>query len=209
MAKLFSGTWWARMAGLALLLTGGIELVQAQSFVTVCTQEELVAAIEEARGSDGYVIIDCDGNILITNTIHLTISSDPDNITTTNIIIDASDHFVTLTGPTGTNDTNAVRFFTVDSGISLTLIHLNLSNGRSTNGGAILVNPNAFLNVSECVFSNNVALGSNGVNAVALSTNSAERMGKDGRNGTHGRSAFGGAVYNLGCLLYTSPSPRD
>lgn len=186
------------MAGLAFLLAGGPELAQAQSFVTVCTHEDLVAAIEEARGSDGLVIIDCDGNILITNTIHLTIASNTNSIITDSIIIDASNSSVTLTGSTGTNDANAVRFFTVDSGISLTLIHLNLANGRSTNGGAIFVNPNAFLNVSECVFSNNVALGSDGVSAVALSTNSAGRMGRDGRNGTPGRSAFGGAVYNLG-----------
>lgn len=184
--------WKRRIARLGLALSLMLlPLTTLAQTVFVCDEADLVAAIDEAP-EDATITFDCDGEIVLTNAIVITKS----------VTIDGTGHFITLTRPTGTNDTNAVRFFTVMPEATLTLIHLNLFNGLSTNGGAIYVSAGATLDVTSCIFSNNVAMGSNGVNAANISTNNLPRTGKDGRNGTAGQTASGGAIYNLGTATF-------
>src|SRR5688572_6177893 len=93
---------------LALSLAG----VRAETIVTVATQAELELRIQQAReqDNDGLVVFECDGIIVLTNTIVLTNSilietniDEGDAITlVTNttlidsIVIDATGHFIAL-----------------------------------------------------------------------------------------------------------------
>ena len=210
---------WLGLGALLLLSVGGALTVRAESVVTLCTPAELLARIDEARdlgsGGDGIVIFDCDGTIVLTNTIVLTFSSQtfgtneaygliPQTITTndapfTNIItLDGTGRFITLSGTTSTNATNGIRLFLVDSGVVLALTNLTLINGQSTNGGAIYVRTNGMLLASGCVFSNNLAVTSHGVDGASAPADTVNGPAKDGRSGTSSTTAAGGAIYNLG-----------
>ena len=129
--------------------------LQAQSIVEICSQEELEAKIAEARSAedfgDGLVLINCDGVLSLTNTITLNFDSgtnDPIN----EITLDATGYGVTISGLSGTNATNAVRLFLVDSGVTLTLINIKLIDGKDTNGGAVYVRTNGALYATSCIF---------------------------------------------------------
>src|SRR6185369_2640046 len=108
-------------------------------------------------------------SILLTNSIYIEI--DPDNGSEievdagliNEITFDGTGRFITLSGLTATNATNGVRLFLVDSGVTLSLTNINLINGQSNNGGAVYVRSNGTLLASGCVFSNNLAVTSHGV----------------------------------------------
>jgi hypothetical protein len=177
-----------RWAILLSLFFGGWT-VRAQ-VVTDCTQ----AALEEALASGGYVTFECDGSIMLTNTI--LISSDT--------TLDASGHFVTISTVSGTNTTNAVRLFEVEPDVSFEIVNLKLADGRSTNGAAIF--NRGFLTATSCVFSNNQALGFNGRDGANGRDNATDVAGTDGRNGGLGTVAAGGAVYNIGQASFSACS---
>jgi len=203
---------WLGLCALLFLGDGGALTARAESVVTLCTQEELLSRIDEARdlSGDGLVIFDCDGVILLTNTIVLPFSlieieDDGSGGSVTNetallptITLDGTGHFITLSGATSTNATNGVRLFLVDSGVTLALTNLTLINGQSTNGGAIYVRTNATLLASDCVFSNNLAVTSHGIDGTSASADTVNGSAKDGRSGTSSTTAAGGAIYNLG-----------
>src|SRR5262249_50684788 len=94
-----------------------------------------------------------------------------------------------------------VGLFSVDPGVVFTVINLTLANGRSTNGGAIYNLGTTILH--DCVLSNNIAVGTNGVSGASFSTNATDLTGHKGRDATPGQSASGGAIYNLGVLQLT------
>jgi len=177
------------LSGLLSLLCSLPSPARADSVVSPCDQLGLEAAIAEG----GTITFDCDGMIVITNTI--TISED--------LTLDATGHSVTISGP-GT--TNAVRLFLVEPDVNFTLVNLKLINGLSTNGGAIFLDEGSILMASACVFSNNIAFGSNGVSGASAPTNSVVANGPDGHNGTSGLTACGGAVFNLGTACFTACS---
>src|ERR1051325_1343528 len=151
----------------------------AEGTVTDCTAADLLTALS----GGGLVTFDCDGTINLTNSI--TITNDT--------VLDAMEHDVTISGFASTNTANAVRLFNVNAGVNFTLIHLTIANGSSTNGGAIFINTNGNVTATDCVFTGNRAIGTNGF---------AGADGKDhadtGGNGVHGGSggqALGGAIY--------------
>src|SRR5207249_3974537 len=149
-----------RRVGLPLLLAMALvpsRAPGADGLVTECTEEALRAAITDALEGDGVVEFACDGTITLTNTVALT---NEDSDTPISLTLDATGRGVTISSLTDTNATSAVRLFSVDTNIGLTLINLTLANGRSTNGGAIY-NLGANTNVN-CTFSNNIAIGTNG-----------------------------------------------
>src|SRR5688572_5257130 len=86
------------LCGLAGLLFAS--RVPAVAQVTVCSAAELEAAIADG----GLITFECDGTIILTNTIHITIPTE----------LDGTGRGVIISGLTGTNDTNAVRLFTVE-----------------------------------------------------------------------------------------------
>src|SRR5882672_6545858 len=205
---------WFGLGVLLLLNMGGALTACAASVVTLCTQEELLARIDEARdlasGGDGIVTFDCDGIIVLTNSIQLTnsiyIEIDPGDGSQTEvdaglineITLDGTGRFISISGLTTTNATNGVRLFLVDSGVTLAITNLALINGQSTNGGAVYVRSNGVLLASGCVFSNNLAVTSHGVDGANAPTGTANGAAKDGHNGTSAATAAGGAIWNLG-----------
>ena len=100
----------------------------------------------------------------------------------------------------------------------MTLFANNTVTGEYNNGGAIFAKENSTLNLTDVIFSGNVAggyggaiysSGTNDTGAVDLRVTNAmfrNNIANDGK---------GGAIYTinndvyLSCLLYTSPSPRD
>src|SRR5262245_35766361 len=121
--------------------------VLAEGVVNACDQ----AGLEEALVDGGTVIFNCDGTIILTNTI--TISQDTQ--------LDATGYTVTLSG------NSAVRIFNVGPGVRLSLVNLTIANGfqASTNsvcGGAIY-NEGGILTATYCTFASN-RVGSASVN---------------------------------------------
>lgn len=101
------------------------------------------------------------------------------------------------------NGRNATRLFTVRSNVTFQLINATLSNGRSTNGGAIF-NQGGTLIASDCVFSGNAAVGPDGANGLPGQNDPPPPwrpqtlLGDNGHPGAAGMNGWGGAVYNLG-----------
>ncbi|HEU0009372.1 MAG TPA: immunoglobulin domain-containing protein [Verrucomicrobiae bacterium] len=150
----------------------------ADAVLNECSQP----ALETALAAGGRITVNCDGTLLISNTVSVT----------TNAYVDATGHRVTISSLGGTN---AVRLFTVNTGASFSLINFMLAGGRSTNGGAIY-NNRGFLTLENCVLSNHLAMGASGGTGGRGGDSDFQSGGK-GRSGGNGRSAFGGAIYNL------------
>jgi len=167
-----------RISGALALATLLPATARADAVLNECTQP----ALETALAAGGRITVNCDGTLVISNTV----------IVSTNAFVDATGHRLTIASLTGTN---AVRLFTVNTGASLALINMTLTGGRSTNGGAIY-NNRGFLTLEGCVLSNNIALGVNG-GAGARGGDSDFQSGGKGKGGGNGRSAYGGAIYNL------------
>src|SRR5687768_11645807 len=109
-----------------LLSVKMILLLAAAHAATVdpCTE----AALRSATREGGYIIFNCDGTIVLSNTIVITRS----------VVLDATGRNVTLSG------NGSVRIFEVTPAVELTLLNLNIADGLApTNaiaeGGAILV----------------------------------------------------------------------
>ncbi len=103
---------------------------------------------------------------------------------TTNTLIDAGTNNVVIDG------NNLTRLFYVHTNCQLTLANLILTNGLSTNGGAIY--SQGVLIISNCIFSGNSATGAAGD---AGSTDSTNEFAGSGGNGA---SVLGGAIYSTG-----------
>ena len=140
--------------GLKLALLGIVALLSNQTPVfaggTVATCDE--ASLRAALAGGGSVTFAASGTIVLTNTL----------VITNNTSIDAIEQVVAISG------SHAVRIFTVNPGVSLTLTHLALTDGlaRGTNGldggpgqgGAVYIN-NGNLLATDCLFGGNTALG--------------------------------------------------
>jgi len=93
----------------------------AQGVVFNCDQADL----EQAVAAGGDITFECDGTILITNTI----------VIEANTTLDATDRSITIASP---GATNGVRLFTILGGedennpVTLTLINVKLADGSST-----------------------------------------------------------------------------
>ena len=189
---------WARVTVLLAVLAFLPRSTRADALVTGanCTH----AGLQAALGIGGRITLACDGAIVLTNTLFVERDSD----------LDAFGHQLTLTGVTGTNATNGARLFEVLPGVRFTLANVTLTGGRSTNSGAAIYNDRGFVGLLLCVISNNLAAGSNGL-AGGRGSDSQFQNGGRGRNGSNGRPAFGGAIFNrLGttivdrCLFITN-----
>ncbi|HYS46786.1 MAG TPA: choice-of-anchor Q domain-containing protein, partial [Rhizomicrobium sp.] len=107
--------------------------------------------------------------------------------------IDAQGHAVTLSG------NQQMLVFNVAAGVNFTSLGLTITSGMNTNGGALYVNANATVLLTNCTLAGNSAIGPNGV-AGASGANSASGDGGSGQSGTAGSPGFGGAIFNLGNL---------
>ena len=171
---------WAKLCTLVALLTAlalAVLRVQADGQVNDTQFDSLLAAI----ATGGQVTFLSTGTMVFPNPI--TISQDT--------ILDASSVALTLSGG------NTGRLFKVNAGASLTLINLSLVNGQADNGGAIWNDGGAVL-ASNCTFSGNTAIGTNGNNGA---NGKNQTIGGNGGNGANGIPERGGAIYNLGSLV--------
>lgn len=193
-----SRSLWLALAALALWWTG-TRFAGAATTVTVTSHAELEAKIREARsnGGDGIITFDSDGTVTLTNQIRLAHSSASTNFTTNVIRLSAAGRNIRISGPTGTNYLNG-GLFLLDRGVELYVTNITFLNGKGTNGSAFFVSSNSALYAVDCVFSNNVATGSNGVSGASARTDTVSGSAKDGGSGKAGMNAGGGAIYNLG-----------
>ncbi len=144
--------------------------------------DDFVAAVEQG----GVVPLPDCPTIVLSNTL----------IIANDVTLDAGSAKVLITG------NNLIRLFTVLAPATLTLNHLTLSGGMSTNGGAIYVQQGAVALLSNCIFSGNSAVGSNGVAGAKGADTSG--TGGNGTSGTGGGAAEGGAIYNAGALTLSA-----
>lgn len=144
------------------------------------------AALRAALAGGGTVTFNCEGTITLTGTIAIASST----------VINATGHAITLSGG------NAVRLFSVSSGVTASFINLTLANGRAAGsngvvgppvtdgqpglGGAILNNGGAVA-LTGCTVVSNLAIGGAGYTTSIFSPLSS--VGGVGQ---------GGAIYNLG-----------
>jgi hypothetical protein len=165
----------------ALLLLACPILLHAEGSVSDCTEADLRAAL--AGGGEVTFSEDC----------KITLGAPVDISTDTTI--DANGFDVTITASTN----SSIRLFSVAPGASFKLIGLTLQGGRSTNGGAIYIDSEAVVQITDCKFLANSAIGTNG-SAGADGEDNSFANGANGRAGADGNPGRGGAIYNLGEL---------
>jgi hypothetical protein len=170
--------WLARLALAALLLSAG--LARAGGPVYGCTENDLDVAL----GQGGYVYFTQSCSITLTAPIEIVQDT----------ILNAQGYSVAIAGG------GIGPIFQVDSGITFSNIGLTISGGSNTNGGAYYILDGAFVTLTNCVVSGNNATALYGVNGIGGVT-SLENNGGDGKNGSPGWPALGGAIYNLGHLV--------
>jgi hypothetical protein len=140
------------------------------TFAAVVMTADELSLRAAARG--GLVQFDATGRIPITSAI----------VVSNDMLMQPTHGTVTLDGG------NAVRLFTVNSNVSLTLSNLVLQRGRSTNGGAIY-SDGGKLTLLDSILSSNAVMGANGL----LRTNTGD--------GLPGDPAAAGAIYNRGGVI--------
>ena len=155
-------------------------LAQAPVFAAgvVTTPDE--ASLRFAMAGGGTVTFDCDGTIVLTNTIAIT----------NDVSLDANGRSVTISGG------NMIRLFYISPGVTFAIQNLTLADGVAvgTNGnlglglpasvgaGGAIYNEGGTLRATACLFLRNQALGGEGGNVPPAT----------------GGIAQGGAVFNLG-----------
>lgn len=178
---------FAACAG-AWVLCISTSVAPAQVTLTNCTE----AALRAALAVDSTVIFAVDGVIPLGNT--LPISRDT--------TLDARGRQVTLSGGM------VVPVFYVASNATLSLLHLTITKGSATNGGAIY-NDSGILKVVDSVFATNAAVNAS-INADACGGAIFNHLGSIYATNctfranvslpTYG-SGWGGAIYNQGGLV--------
>ena len=136
----------------------------------VINTDETTLRNELAGG--GTVTFDCDGVIVLSNTI----------VIATDTILDASGHNVTISG----ND--ATKIFAVNTNVNFVVKNLTLANGLAMGGGdgtGGALCSTGTVQIIQCVFSNNIASGTN--------------VAPHYYNGATAGS--GGAIFNMGILF--------
>jgi hypothetical protein len=126
------------------------------------------ASLRTALAGGGTVTFSASGTINLASQL----------IITNDTVVDGNGQSVTISG------SNAVRVFYVNPGVQFTLLNLTIANGR-TNNGAGLFNSDGSITISNCVFTNNQVIGTNG--GISLATRPGE-------------SVSGGAIWNSGSL---------
>jgi hypothetical protein len=151
--------------------------------LTEFTEQAFIEALSDP--ATDMVQFDDNGTVTLTGPIELA----------KDITIDGNGHDVTIDGG------SAGSVFIVDSGYKFKLMGLRLAGGYSTNGGALYINRQATVTVTNCLVYGNVARGGDGQNgANGRNAPSYYTDGYDGGNGAVGTNAFGGGIYNLGKL---------
>lgn len=172
------GTYWVIVTnnyGSATSHVASLTLTNAvgpTNVVTSPTEAGLLAAIQ----SGGWIGLDFNGTVTLTNTITIT----------NNVILDGSDVAVTISGG------NVVRIFTVASGGSLTVSNVILANGDCLVSNGTLGTPAD----GGAIYNNGGAVTLDGC---TLTNNSAQSL-------IYGGLACGGAIFNNGGTVLLNQS---
>ncbi len=172
---------------LALLAPGASAptLAHAGGVVTVCDEAHLLAALS----GGGTVAFACSGTITLT--AEIVISADT--------TIDGTGQNVTISG------NNAVRVFSVSSGVALDLTALTVADGNASFGGGIVVDSNATLSASNVTFAGNTASGwGGGVYGGAVHNQGMLTVIESAFSGNS--AGDGGGIYNAGGTMHVSNS---
>ena len=166
--------------------------------VTNCTEPDLLFAM----AGGGTVLFACDGTITLSSTI--TISQ--------NTVLDATGRNVTISGG------QSVRLFSVNNGVSFSVIGLTLASGAyvGTNGvnadpappgedgaGGCIYNRGGSLNMTSCTLTNHSVRGGNAGRDL---TNNNFNNAKGGRALGAAICSFGGSVSLTNCILASNVS---
>src|SRR5262249_39593151 len=122
-----------RPALLVLIALSAAPLACPDATVTSCDG----ASLQQAVNIGGLITFACLGNITLNNTIQI-----------------SKDTTISGTGHTISGN-GAVGVFVVSAGVTLTLEHLNITNGKAAVEGGGVLNQGGTLNVAHCTFSNN------------------------------------------------------
>lgn len=161
--------------------------IPTNTTITNLASQDVRGAIE--RG--GTITFAYDGVVSVSNQFDLT----------TDAVIDASGRSITFDG------NGATRLFAIHSGVTLALTNVLLTNGRSTNGGAIYNDGGTLIAegcrfVSNCVIGLSGANGIPGTNAEITATPADLKPGQAGGDGMPGGDAYGGGIYNRGSATF-------
>jgi hypothetical protein len=153
--------------------------------VPTCTEQDLVSTL--LTTSDGTVTFGEDCTIDFSEAITLTSG--------TTLTIDSQGYNVSFAG--GGNG----PLFILRTNVNLKIIGITLSGGVNTNGGALYIDKNCEVLITNCVVTGNSAVGPNGTpGANGRSATYTYANGDNGTSGYPGTNGFGGAIYNLGRL---------
>ncbi len=171
---------------LSLILSNATGAVPgSRSRATLTIVDNVAGAnLQTALDAGGTVTFPTDTSITVTNT--LLIKRD--------VVIDGTGRNITLSG----GGTNGFRIFYVTNDVSLTLVHVTVSNGKAPLGGAIY-NDLGRVQLSDCTLSGNRGTGTPGRNGSAGTSSS-----RNGTDGSFGGAGIGGAIYNRGSLFLTN-----
>jgi hypothetical protein len=124
---------------------------------------------------------------------------------------------LTISGPGASSLTisgnGASRVFEIAGGITATISGLSVKNGSADNGGGILVNNLAVLNLSDCVVSNNqavtgIAQGGGILTVGTLNLSNSTISGNVATEGGAGLRIFSGATVAVsGCAITGNQAP--
>ena len=153
--------------------------------VPTCNEQDFIDTLQKT--SDGTVTFFEDCNLTLSGPI--TIGAN------TVLVIDAQDNAVTINGG------GKGPIFILQTNVSLFISGITFSGGVNSNGGAFYIDKRCQVTLTNCTFSGNTALGSNGTAGVnGIDTQSTYGNGQSGGNGYAGTNGLGGAIYNLGRL---------
>jgi hypothetical protein len=180
--QIFSRKGWLVCGVWAVMLCLGLQLRAADATVSSGSPDDLQSSLGDVVSGGG-------GTITVTTPILIGDTNVSDTVDwsfdgVSNVVLTASGN----------------SLFVVEDGGSLTLSNMALVNGTSTNGGAVYVFTNGMATFVNCLFSNNVAQGLDGISFGTNSSSTNDGTG-DVTSGTRrGAAAFGGAIFNLGNL---------
>lgn len=168
-------------------------------FLIICcvfTAGRAMADGDVSTCNEGALLLALQGGGLVTFSEDCEITLSQPIVITNDVTIDASDFDVTLHGD------GSSQLFIVQENGSLELIHLTVTGGAGTNGGALLVNSGGSATITDCSFIGNSATGAAGTNGVNGKASSG--TAGNGTRGSAGGGGWGGAIFNAGDMTITT-----
>ncbi|HLX71365.1 MAG TPA: hypothetical protein VKV04_17195, partial [Verrucomicrobiae bacterium] len=180
--QLSSRKGWLACGVWIMMLCLALQSRAADATVSTGSADELQSALEDVVAAGGGTIT-VTAPILIGDETNGPVDVGFDGVS--NVVLTASSN----------------SLFIVSDGSSLSLSNMALINGVSTNGGAVYIFPGGTATFTNCLFSNNIALGVDGFSPGGTNDTSSTNFVPRGQKGGAGTAGLGGAIFNLGTNL--------